>query len=93
MTERRTFVDRPIPSFAQLCVMMHHVLDRVGADAPPSEIIGELKDDIAHAGFGNPPPHHFIAVADAVVFARAKGYATPRQPSRSLNQKPARRAS
>jgi hypothetical protein len=74
--------DRPIPSFRLLCVMTHYVLDRLGTEAPPSDVIDELKWDVARAGFDYPPPEHFAAVADAVRLARAKGYCTPRQPQK-----------
>jgi hypothetical protein len=71
------------PTFAMLCVMTHHVLDRLGPDAQPSDIVAELKCDVARAGFSYPPPDHFTAVAEAVAYARAKGYRTPttRRPS------------
>jgi hypothetical protein len=71
----------PEPSFKLLCVMVHHVLDRVGADADPSEIIDGLKWDIARARLSYPPPHHFTAVVEAVRLARLKGYLTPRKPA------------
>ena len=68
----------PAPPFRVLCVMTHHVLDRLEPDAAPSEIIDELKWDLARARMRYPPPEHFAAVVDAVTLARAKGYLTPR---------------
>ena len=71
--------DPPVPSFKLLCVMTHHVLDRIGTDADVSDIVAELKTALAHARLAYPPPDHFAAVADAVRLARAKGYLTPRR--------------
>ena len=65
------------PPFKLLCVMAHYVLDRIGKDAPVSEIVAELKIDLARAQLHAPPPDHFTAVADAVMLARKKGYLTP----------------
>jgi hypothetical protein len=65
-------------SFRLLCVMTHTVLDRLGHDAPPSDLIDELKWEIARAHLSAPPPEHFAAVVDAVQLARSKGYLTPR---------------
>ena len=68
----------PEPSYRLLCVLTHYVLDRLGPDAPASDIIDELKWEIARARLSYPPPEHFAAVVDAVQLARAKGYLTPR---------------
>jgi hypothetical protein len=66
------------PSWRMLCVLTHYVLDRLGPDAAPSDVIDELKWDVARAGLDYPPSEQFAAVADAVLLARAKGYRTPR---------------
>jgi hypothetical protein len=71
---------RPEVSFKLLCVMTHHVLDRLGPDAPASDIIDELKWDLARAGLDYPPSEQLAAVADAVPLARSKGYRTPTRP-------------
>ena len=67
------------PTFRLLCVMVHHVLDRLGPDADPSAVIDALKWDLARAQLPSPPPHHFEALFEAVTMARAKGYRTPRR--------------
>jgi hypothetical protein len=68
----------PAPAFRVLCVMTHYVLDRLAPDAAPSDIIDELKWDLARARMQYPRPEHFAAVVDAVTLARSKGYLTPR---------------
>lgn len=78
MTPRRRHIERPLPSFAALCVLTHHVLDRVGVDALPSDSLDEVKWDLARAGFDYPPPDRLAAALEAVTAARAKGYTTPR---------------
>ena len=69
--------NRPVPPFRVLCVMAHHILDRLGPSATLSDIIDELKWEIARASLAYPPPHELAGVAEAVVLARAKGYRTP----------------
>jgi hypothetical protein len=77
---RLVTMDRPVPSFKLLCVMAHHVCDTLPAGAMPSDIDDALKWEIARAHLEYPPPHWLAAVREAVVTARAKGYATPRRP-------------
>jgi hypothetical protein len=79
-TKTTTTEPLPVPPFRMLCVMMHYVLDRLGPDALSSDLIDELKWEIARAHLSAPPPDHFAAVVDAVQLARAKGYLTPRGP-------------
>jgi hypothetical protein len=81
MSARRWRLERPIPTWPQLCVLTHYVLDRVGPDAPPSDSLDELKWDCARAGFDYPAPDRLVAALEAVTAARAKGYQTPRRPT------------
>ena len=80
MTSNRAMSGRPDPTFAQLCVMAHHVLDALGNDAAASAVIDELKWLCARSGFGYPQPDRFIAAVEAVITARRKGYSTPQRP-------------
>jgi hypothetical protein len=77
MSARRWSVDRQQPSWPQLCVLTHHVIDGLAADATPSDAVDELKWAVARAGFAYPSPERFTAAVDAVLVAREKGYRTP----------------
>jgi hypothetical protein len=80
VSARQWLSDRPPPSHARLCVMTHYVLDRLGDDAMPSDVVDELKWECARAGFAYPSPRRLTAAAAAVAVARQKGYSTPRAP-------------
>lgn len=67
---------RPSPSFAQLCVLVHHVVDRLGEAAAVVDIVDELKWDCARAKLEYATADLAGAV-EAVVVARRKGYRTP----------------
>ena len=70
------------PDVPLLCAMMRHVLDRLGPDAPASDLIDELKWEIARARLSYPPPEKLVGVVDAALIARSKGYFTPKGPRR-----------
>lgn len=78
MSARSALRERPLPDFALLCVMTHHVLDALGADAAASDVVDELKWLCARSGFAYPEATRFEAALDAVTKARGKGYVTPR---------------
>lgn len=73
---------RPEPSYRLLCVMTHHVIDRLGTEAEASRVIDELKWDLARAHLASPQPHIMAGLYDAVSLARRKGYRTPQRGER-----------
>ncbi len=77
-------------SFRQLCVIAHHVFDRLGDLAGPSDVVAEMKDVCGRAGLVHRLSRDLVKAADAVAVARAKGYGTPIHRGRSVKVGPSR---
>ena len=78
MTLRGLPRPQPAAAFRPLCVITHHVVDRLGPGVPISDVLDEVKWACARArlDYDRAPIREAV---EAVHTARQKGYKTPRR--------------